>query len=570
MRCRRNVIWPENVIQIVRGNCYWLTALLALASLRSGDAQIADQKCVVEGAASDAITGEVLRKVTVELGSWLPASAASYHAVTDASGRFHFEAIPPGEYRLREERPGYLQTSLGASRAGSPGTILRLKAGDRVSDLPLKLTRASIIAGKITDELGQPVEALVNAYRPAWINGHREYFVSGQGSTDQAGEFRITGLAAGRYYLYVSSGNNAFLDEQGKPEKRLLSVFYPNARGLSEASPVEVLAGENMTGINFRLHAVETFHVRGRLSTPLKSDLPVSVIAVHDGLDRRAFDLDETEVDKNGSFQIGGLPRGAYTIEVVSERKSPYSAGSLPIEIKGRDLNGIVLPVNTAVGVSGKIHFEEGAAHVTGTTFVFFDALTGSYSDTDIFAIIKEDGTFQASVPPHRYILALPTASDKDYVKSASHGGQDILGQPVDFSQGAAGEIEIVVAPGAGRVEGRVTVPSQNDSDKGQEVWNGVEVALVSDHPRWDSAGAFTTSLDQSGHFSFKGVPPGRYYAFASATVDNGVWRNREFFDQIRSSGVQVDLPEKGRVEIQVTPLDGGTAERALAALGPQ
>ncbi|MBV9679357.1 MAG: carboxypeptidase regulatory-like domain-containing protein, partial [Acidobacteriaceae bacterium] len=84
----------------MRGNWYWLTALLVFASLRSGSAQVADKKCVVEGTASDAITGEVLRKVVVELGSWYPSNI-KYQAVTDASGRFHFEAIPPGEYRLR-------------------------------------------------------------------------------------------------------------------------------------------------------------------------------------------------------------------------------------------------------------------------------------------------------------------------------------------------------------------------------------------------------------------------------------------------------------------------------------
>ena len=553
----------------MRGNWYWLTALLVFASLRSGSAQIADKKCVVEGTASDAITGEVLRKVVVELGSWYPSNI-KYQAVTDASGRFHFEAIPPGEYRLGGERPGYLPTSLGTSRTDSPGIILQLKAGDHVSDLPLKLTRASVVSGKVTDEFGEPVEALVNAYRSAWLNGHREYFLFGQGSTNEAGEFRITGLSAGHYYLHASSGGNTFLDEQGNPEKRLLSVFYPNARGLSEASPVEVPAGEHVTGINFRLRAVQTFHVRGRLSTPLKSDLPVSIVAVHDGLDRRTFELDETEVNKNGAFEISGLPGGSYEFEVVTDSKSPYSAGSLPIEIKGRNLNGIVVPVKTAVEVSGKIHFEEGATHVTGATFVFLDALTGSYSDTNIFPTVKEDGTFQASVPLGRYIIALPTRSDKDYVKSASYGGRNILGQEVDFSQGVSGEIDIVVAPGAGRVEGSVTIPLQADSNAAKESWNGAEVALISDRPRLDLAGAFITSLDQSGHFAFKGIPPGKYYAFASAAVDNGIWRNREFFDQIRSAGVEVELPENGRVEIQVTPLDGSAVERALAVMGQQ
>ncbi|MBV8808207.1 MAG: hypothetical protein JO033_05990, partial [Acidobacteriaceae bacterium] len=210
------------------------------------------------------------------------------------------------------------------------------------------------------------------------------------------------------------------------------------------------------------------------------------------------------------------------------------------------------------------------AAHVTGDAVAFLDSVTGSFSHASIFGIVQEDGTFRASLSLGRYIISVSTPSEKDYVKSVSYGGQDTLGQPVDFSQGVSGEIEIVVGPGAGRVEGSVTAPSQNDSNAAQEALNGMEVALISDRPRFDGAGAFITSLDQSGLFSFKGVPPGKYYAFASAAVDNGLWRNREFFDQVRSAGTEVDLTENGRVEIKIAPMDGDAAERAIAGLGQQ
>src|SRR5271155_4924261 len=98
-----------------------IAALAAVAALTAYGNELDDpseadhQKCVVEGTASDAITGEALRKATVELAPWR-GSGASYRATTDQSGQFSFHAIPPGDYRLHGDRAGYLEAYLGTRR----------------------------------------------------------------------------------------------------------------------------------------------------------------------------------------------------------------------------------------------------------------------------------------------------------------------------------------------------------------------------------------------------------------------------------------------------------------------
>ncbi len=549
--------------------CSSLALLTAVATLAAyghdldNPSEADNQKYAVEGTAVDAYTGEALRKATIELAPW-SSSGASYRATTDQSGRFRFHAIPPGDYWLRGVHTGYLEAVLGSLRYDSKGTMLRLAAGAMLSDLQLKLTRASIVSGKVLDDSGEPVVGvLVEAYKPVWFRGHREYNQSGHGLTNDSGEFRITGLAAGRYYLYASLDDAPYVEDQGKPEKRRLPVFFPDAQTLAAAKLVEVPAGGNVPGMDFRLHTAETFSVRGRIGASPKPDALPSVVAVRDGLDRQNWPAGQTEVNRDGTFQMDGLPAGAYQLEVVGERSGVYPSASLPIEIKAGDLKGILIPVSAPVEISGTIQFDNAAVRTTGYAIMLLEADLGPTSNT--FGEVDKDGTFRVSAPAGRYILSLQPGSDQDYVKSISYGGQEVLGQVIDFSQGSVGEVEITVTKGAGRVVGTV---SQDDSDVPKEKAGAVQVALISALARFDHAGAFLTTADQAGHFSFTGVPPGKYYAFAAQDVDAGLWENRDFFEQVRSAGVEVNVAESSRTPVQVKLLASNDVERPLTALG--
>jgi hypothetical protein len=354
-----------------------------------------------------------------------------------------------------------------------------------------------------------------------------------------------------------------YVEEQGKPEKRRLPVFFPDGQTLAAAKPVEISAGGNVPGVDFRLHTADTFSVRGRIGTVPKPDALPSVVAVRDGLDRQNWPAGETEVNRDGTFRIDGLSAGAYQLQVVGERSGGYAISSLPIEIKGSDVKGILIPVSAPVEMSGTIHFDNAAGRSTGTVIVLLEAELGFTSNT--FGEIEDDGTLRASAPPGRYVISLSLGSDEDYVKSISYGGQEVLGQVIDLSQGSAGEVEVTITKGAGRVDGAVF---QDDSDVPKEKAAAVQVVLISARARFDNAAALLTPADQAGHFSFTRVPPGKYYAFAAQDVEDGLWENRDFFEQIRGAGVEVNVAESARVQLQVPLLASSDVERALNALG--
>src|SRR5207302_7190444 len=116
----------------------------------------------------------------------------------DQSGAFAFKDLEPGSYNLMVERQGFVRQMYGA-RGGNvfSGTPLTVKAGQELTDIQFDMTPQSVIAGKVTDEDGEPVaQVQVAATRTAYIRGKKQTIPVGIGMTNDAGEYRIANLGA--------------------------------------------------------------------------------------------------------------------------------------------------------------------------------------------------------------------------------------------------------------------------------------------------------------------------------------------------------------------------------------
>jgi hypothetical protein len=128
---------------------------------------------VIRGRIVDAASGDPVRKARVRASNptVLPNGRA---ATTDATGRYELKTLPAGQYTVSAGKPNYVAISYGETRPFDSGKLIDVAEGQTVDRIDLKLSRAGVITGRITDEFGEPMAGVqVSAVRFQFMNGSR-------------------------------------------------------------------------------------------------------------------------------------------------------------------------------------------------------------------------------------------------------------------------------------------------------------------------------------------------------------------------------------------------------------
>ena len=158
---------------------------------------------MIEGVVTKEPGSEPVKKALIELIAENQAEGGDYTAVSGPDGAFRIEGIVPGRYHLFAERTGLLEVD--KHRARADGRVLTLAAGQELKDLRIRLQAAAVVRGRVTDEDGDPMpNAQVTVLRQTYVSGRSRWEQAGAERTNDLGEYRVAGLAAGNYYVSVS------------------------------------------------------------------------------------------------------------------------------------------------------------------------------------------------------------------------------------------------------------------------------------------------------------------------------------------------------------------------------
>jgi hypothetical protein len=499
----------------------------------------AADKCVFEGAARDTATRLPVAKVSIHL---VPNNGqrAGYAGSTNAAGAFHFENIEPGDYNLELDRTGY------AWRLASK---LHLAPGQTVDKMDLWLTPEGGVAGKVLGPDGEPLRgAHISLIQRSWWRGKRLYRAMANAYASHTGDYHIAGVAPGRYLVYASRPRQgalaySILEAPGKPEMRIAGRYHPDAAQLEGAAPVEVRAGEEISGIDFRLPLAPVFHARG--TGPVAVGLSLQLAQANSG---QALEWTvENAAIGDGSFDIAGVAPGSYVLYSLlqgpGQSDRPTSA-KVPVTIASQDVSGLPAPPVTRFDLKGRVRLEDGSAPQSYPGVVFCEGRNIEYNRFQ-GSMPKADGAFGfAGLPADRYRLFMESA-EAFYLKSVRVKGLEAEDAEIDLTNGPAEDVELIVSQAAGSVEGTVKEPA----------FEATVVAVPEGVP---SAGSRprTAQPDQQGHFRIAGLAPGHYRAFAVTGYDSGLWQNAEFQRQMADRGTAFEVAEKGsaHVELPVVP----------------
>jgi hypothetical protein len=514
--------------------------------------------CTVEGQVLNAITGEPVKKAQINMnGRVARRTAAAFGATSDATGRFVIENVEPGQYNLSAERNGFVRQEYGARGPGRPGSPLVLSAGQHTRDLVFRLLPQGVIAGKVIDEDGEPVEYVqIRVMRYDFAGGRRQMVSPGYASTDDLGEYRVFGLAPGKYYLSATyRQRNVMMEVQdrtplGPTDEGYVPTYFPGTNDPAAAGLIDVAPGAVLSGVDVTLHKTRTLRIRGRVVNPSGEGLPsflmIRLVSRNPALAGLVSGASTRPQNSRGTFELRDLTPGAYLLMVQWQEENKFRVIKQPVDLGNNNVDDLSVPLSAPLEVKGQVRVDGTGDVNLGNVTVGLDP-QGPMIIARASAQLKDDGSFALdSVNADNYTVSVYGLPQNFYVKSIRMGDVDGIDAGLDLTRGSAGALDIVVSPNGGQVEGTVADP------KGQ-LASGATVVLVPDAPRREQSALFKVAkTDASGHFSIQGITPGDYKLFAWDDVESGAYQDPEFLKPFESAGESLTIREGGRESRQL------------------
>jgi hypothetical protein len=531
-------------------------------------------RAVIEGMVTKEPGGEPLKKAVIELIAENQAEGGDYTAVSGADGGFKIEGIVPGRYHLFAEHTGLLEVD--KHRARADGRILTLVAGQELKDLRIRLQAAAVVRGRVTDEDGDPLpNAQVAVLRQTFVSGvsgRSRWEQAGAERTNDLGEYRIAGLAAGNYYVSVSPAPDfkSLIEAAGvaaeprvgndKPAATSYqTTYYPGTADRSQAAPVQLHAGDDFP-LNFSLTPSPSLSIRGSVvNLPPRSSAVIM-------LQSRDFNLvlNGAEMHPDGSFVIRDVAPGAYTILATVENAAVPLMARQALQVVANSVEDLRLAPQPGGWIHGRLRIESKSGGRFDASQIFLQLRSADGDDESLGAVsmgdgfshmarVGADGSFEwKSVPPGNYYVQLAGdggASGDLFLKSAAAGNRDVGDAGISVNGGAV-VIDLVASSSGGVVNGIVV------DTKGDPVGNAVIVAVPEMRLPVRVERYRRTISDQNGRFTLRGVEPGDYTVLAWESVEGEAYYNPEFLKNYEGQGSALRVGEGDRktVRVEVIP----------------
>jgi protocatechuate 3,4-dioxygenase beta subunit len=509
-------------------------------------------------------SGEPLKKARVTLQNRSDYHKSEYES-TDEQGRFRFDGVEPGSYDLSVSRNGYIDSEFGEKRAGGPGAVLTLHAGQQVSDLVFRMSRAAAISGHVYDEDGEPIaRAQVGLFR-ASVRGNRETQESEPVATNDLGEFRLFGLSPGRYLIsvsYAGEGTNQVYGPSPKrgPSSGYLPSYYPNTTDPAKAQRIVIHAGDELRSVDFFLHPGPVVTVSGQVviapPNPAGISANVFIYPREPGVAQQVLSLNTFVDRKDGSFKVRGVPPGSYY--VMANYMDSESRGWLgtrrEVEVGGVDVEGLQLTIAPGSDIRGRLIWDGAVPREAQDAYVRLDPLDELMMGPTPQRV-KPDGSFvlrNVAEGMYQPVVSIGGTSTDGFLKVARYGSSTVGDAGFTIHAGSDATLELVMSARPARVSGMVLT-----NDLLPAV--GVKIVLIPDAPRRNLRRFYRSeTTDQNGRFTLESVAPGDYKVFCWESAEDEDWTDQDWMKPYEGKGVAIHLEEGEQRTVELSVIEAG------------
>ena len=329
-----------------------------------------DATIPIHGRVLAAESGDPIRNARVASGGG-PEAAVT---LTDADGRFTLAPVTADVRELSASKTGYNTTSARAA-----------------DDVEIRLAKSGAITGRVLDDAGDPVPLTsIVAERIVRTGGRVTFERAASVVTDDLGEYRLFGLAAGEFVVgaaggrtFQGNGTTPVDPPPGQPPHN----YYPHAGSHEQAEAISIGAGEEKPGIDLTVAlppaGPQPLTAGPAAATPsprpggsgviqgrvVRADgRPVRRAHVQLASGEDLFSPSATSTDDDGRYEFRNLPPGTYLVRAVvpgasatafGQRDSSDRGGIITLKA-GAELDHIDIAMPRPGVVSGRIVDEYG------------------------------------------------------------------------------------------------------------------------------------------------------------------------------------------------------------------
>lgn len=531
---------------------------------------------------------------------------------TDDRGRFAFNEVEPGMYKVMFAGSGYAKQDYGQRTAGG-GVPMTLTPGQVKNDIVMRMMAVASVSGRVRDAAGQPVAGVpVHLFRFAYDDkGDRKVQRVTATRTDDRGDYRMYYLSPGRYYMSAGDAPGQSQENMGMPTgleglmfgagystanrvtQSYALTYYPGVAREDAATPLDVQSGADLRGIDLLVNPQQSYRVRGRVvdsrtgqpppqafvSIGVQNPDPTAGIMFFGG----GGGLPNYK-PADGTFEIQNVSPGVYTVSAnlpdSPQQRQPDLANMSPAEqnayfqamqaaelgrpkaaasvnVVNADVNGVLLQLGVSSSLAGRIRVESTSPNPGNTDFIRVQLRGGAPSDPMSGGgpqprPVAADGTFRIdNVWPGDYrvfVSGLPAAF---YVKEARLGDEDVLNGPLRSVGPDSRVLDILISHNVGIIEGVV-------ADAAGQPMPGAQVVLIPSRNRERTELFRPVLADLSGRFTIPGVAPGEYTLAAWEVMEPNAFFDPNSIRQAEAGGKPVRVVEVSSQTVNLTAIPAG------------
>jgi hypothetical protein len=351
---------------------------------------------------------------------------------------------------------------------------------------------------------------------------------------------------------------------------------------------IEIQPGAELNGIDIVMTQPTTFRIRGHVldsvGKPPRGFSVGLVPRVEAGapqpLTTGTSNYASTTNSENGTFEIRNVIAGSYwlratmstnaddpvpanlvnTARTASELLDLVLLGAnrgtaqIPIDVTNSDVENANLTMMPTISIPVQLSLDNMQLNqLSGVDRIRINLRNTNPSapSTAQRSAFTDDGRGSIdNVTPGEYrILATLGVQPDLFIKDVRFGTKSALIDPIQITNQTSETLSVVLSNNGGRVDGTLL-------DAQSKPQTGIAVVLIPDESRDRTELYKNTTTDQTGHYAFRGIPPGNYKLFAWEAIENYSYFNRDVLAQYESQGKPVRIQESSKetFELKIIP----------------